>query len=228
MALLRRMKTICTQHIHRTALLGLLVVALLAAGCKHGFEENQPGSSPCRSRFVKGGPKGVDASSSETVIVFVHGVFGDACGTWKASNGEYWPNLVATDEVFAKTDVYVHNFSTPKLRATYDIGELAADLRLRLDDAGIPGAYKNVIFVAHSMGGLVVRSYLLEGRPDARRFPVLLFYATPTTGSDIAKLADVVSRNPQLTDLRKMATDSPGVLGLMQSNVAGLAVQKLN
>jgi len=202
----------------RLAWVGVLFV-ILFTGCK-GDKVGEVGTSTasvCQSRFIKGGFSESDSSERDSVIVFVHGVFGDACGTWKAKNGDYWPDLIAQDDVFAGSDIYVYNFSTPKLRASYDISELAADMKLFLDDAGIPGAYKHVVFVAHSMGGLVVRSYLLDSRPDPHLFPVLLFYATPTTGSDVASLTDVISNNPQLTDMRKMSTDHPGVLGLIQN-----------
>jgi hypothetical protein len=192
------------------------IFSLSFMGCSSDSNGKSP-DAECHSRFVSGGPSGSAPSTKDTVIVFVHGVFGDACSTWKARNGAYWPDLVAHDDLFSGSDVYVYNFPTPKLRASYNVGELAADMKLHLDDAGIPGVYKHVVFVAHSMGGLIVRSYLLDSRPDPKRFPVLLFYATPTTGADIANLARVISDNPQLTDMRKMTTDDAGVLGLIQS-----------
>jgi hypothetical protein len=64
------------------------------------------------------------------------------------------------------------------------------------------------------MGGLVVRAYLLKYRdelpPD--RVPMLYFFSTPTTGAEIASLLRFLSKNPQLGDMRKMATGESGVL----------------
>src|SRR4029077_15344359 len=57
--------------------------------------------------------------------------------------------------------------------------------------------HKRVIFLSHSMGGLVVRQYLLT-KHDLSRVAMLYFYATPTSGSDLTRIAPVISTNPQL------------------------------
>jgi uncharacterized protein YciU (UPF0263 family) len=46
---------------------------------------------------------------------------------------------------------------------------------------------------------------------------MIYFFSTPTTGADVATLASFISANPQLTDMRKMTTDSPGTIGTWQS-----------
>jgi len=48
--------------------------------------------------------------SKERVIVFVHGLRGDADTTWTSSNGAYWPKLLLQDSTFDDFDVYVVNY----------------------------------------------------------------------------------------------------------------------
>lgn len=159
--------------------------------------------------------KGSANSAADRVIVFVHGVFGDGERTWTNDvTHAYFPRLVADDQVFAGADVWVDDYPTPHLSASYSIDELADHLRRHLRRDNVVTNHRQVIFVAHSMGGLVVRAYLLKYRdelpPD--RVPMLYFYSTPTTGAEIASLVRLLSKNPQLGDMRKMATGKSGVL----------------
>lgn len=54
---------------------------------------------------------------------------------------------------------------------------------------------KNIILVAHSMGGLVARQFLVEckrSQIDIRHIKMLCTYATPHNGSHLAKYASIV------------------------------------
>jgi len=54
--------------------------------------------------------------------------------------------------------------------------------------------YKNIILVAHSMGGIIARQYLVNCRKeliDIRRFKMLVTYATPHKGSHIANILTI-------------------------------------
>jgi len=157
------------------------------------------------------------------VIVFVHGATGNAISTWtNESTGAYWPRLIADDPVFREEDIFVYEYPSPMLGSSYNINELAEDIRLALSDAVIPN-HKRIIFVVHSMGGLVVRQYLLKYRDVADQVAFVYFYATPTTGSPMATLATLFSHNPQLGNLRPMKADE--YLGNLQRD--WLAVPRL-
>lgn len=145
-------------------------------------------------------------AGNKGVVVFVHGVTGDAVSTWtNAKTGADWPRLMAGDPAFAAEDVFVYEYPSPKLGSSYNINELAEDMRLSL--AGPMAAHDRVIFLAHSMGGLVVRQYLLKYREIAEKVAFTYFYATPTTGSPMAALASIISRNPQIGNLKPMNVD---------------------
>ena len=62
--------------------------------------------------------------------------------------------------------------------------------------------YPAVVFVAHSMGGLVVLRELLTHREDLLpRVRGLVFYATPQEGSQITRIAQLVARNPAIAEM---------------------------
>jgi pimeloyl-ACP methyl ester carboxylesterase len=61
--------------------------------------------------------------------------------------------------------------------------------------------YDNVVFVAHSMGGLVALRYLVSNPERLERVPLVVLYASPMDGSDIASIAGHVARNPALAQM---------------------------
>src|SRR4030095_1630068 len=63
------------------------------------------------------------------------------------------------------------------------------------------------VFLAHSMGGLVTRSYLLKYRDVATRTAFAYFFATPTTGSEVANVAKVLLRIPSLGNMQIATSD---------------------
>jgi len=146
-------------------------------------------------------------AGNESVIVFVHGVTGDAMSTWtNKTTGAYWPRLIANDPDFRNENTFVYEYPSPKFGQSYNINELAEDMRLVLTNTGVLN-HKRIIFLAHSMGGLIVRQYLLKYREAAEKVSFIYFYATPTTGSPMATLTALFSKNPQLGNLKPMKVD---------------------
>jgi pimeloyl-ACP methyl ester carboxylesterase len=148
------------------------------------------------SRYVRR----VDAASQ--VIVFVHGVLGDGTATW--TNGQsYWPSLLAKDPAFDGSSIYVYEYPTNLIKDTFSIDEIAENMRLRFEADGIT-SHKEIVFLTHSMGGLVVRAYLLKYRGVTSRVRFIYFFSTPTTGSEIADLATLIRRNSQFGKMKPM------------------------
>src|SRR5258708_3802478 len=90
-----------------------------------------------------------------TVIVFVHGVLGDGQSTWTNGNS-YWPSLLTVDPAFDGADIFVYSYPT-SMWATLSIDELAENMRLQLNANGVSN-YRRIVFLAHSLGGLVTRA----------------------------------------------------------------------
>jgi pimeloyl-ACP methyl ester carboxylesterase len=147
------------------------------------------------SRYVR------EISGAATAIVFVHGVLGDGKSTW-TNAAAYWPDMMKDDPAFDGASIYVYSYPT-RLWANLSIDELAENMRLRLGADGV-ASYKRVIFLSHSMGGLVTRAYLLKNRDMATRTSFAYFYSTPTAGAQIAAIASLISSNPQFSKMKPM------------------------
>jgi pimeloyl-ACP methyl ester carboxylesterase len=134
----------------------------------------------------------------QRVIVFVHGIFGDADGTWRYSPTVYWPRLLLDDTAFRDSDVYVASYSTPYLGNTMNVEEVVTNLNNRLVNDGVFSEHREVVFVCHSLGGLVIQRLLLTFREYAQQVPFIYFFSTPETGAQIANLGAVFSSDPLL------------------------------
>lgn len=134
------------------------------------------------------------------VVVFVHGIFGTKDDTWLSENRDVtFPGLLATDaEIKDKVDVFAFEYFTPKFGAAPSLVDLADQLRGDLSDHRVFDDHQRVVFLAHSMGGLVVREYLLGNQERIDKVPMIFFYATPTNGAEMAKVGELASINPQL------------------------------
>ncbi|MPR34595.1 esterase/lipase family protein [Salmonirosea aquatica] len=143
------------------------------------------------------------AKQNEGLIVFVHGIFGDAKDTWtNEQTGAYFPELVSNDSVFAGYDIFTYGFASPKLNIALTIDELGEDLRSTFDDQNF-SRYSKIVLVCHSMGGLVSRSFLIKYREKwAHKIKLIYYFSTPGSGSQIASLARSFSKNEQLENLQ--------------------------
>ena len=145
-------------------------------------------------------------SHATGVIVFVHGLMGDGTTTWtNPQTHAYWPDLISHDKLFDGFDIYVYEYPSPRVSNTYSPDEIAVDMRLHFDSDKIL-QHDHLVFLVHSLGGIVTRSYLTKYRKAAERVAFAYFFATPTTGSDSAGRAALISNNPQVGKLRRMTS----------------------
>ncbi len=131
-------------------------------------------------------------------VVFVHGIIGSRDATWKNQSASF-PALLENDPEFQnEIDVFVYEYYTPKFGNANSIVGLADQFRGSLDDHRVFDDHQRVVFVSHSMGGLVVRQFLITNRERLAKVAMLYFYATPTNGSELTVVAKEISGNPQL------------------------------
>jgi pimeloyl-ACP methyl ester carboxylesterase len=137
--------------------------------------------------------------SRARVIVFVHGLHGSR-ESWRASNGAYWPDLIRKDPRFAYSDVEVAEYPTPQSNGKMSSVQLADILfaRLRQDHVW---EHREMVFVAHSLGGILVEEMLLRHPAEAARVKFIVSYGTPHEGSPIARYASIYDNDPLLNDL---------------------------
>src|SRR5258708_899372 len=119
---------------------------------------------------------------SQTAIVFVHGFSGDRKKTWNRI-----PEFIQADKRMRGWDLYGFGYSS---RLRFDLlGIWSADARIEEIATKLSGTpeigkknYKTVAFVAHSMGGLVVRRALLQSHELRKRTTHVFLFGTPSAG----------------------------------------------
>jgi pimeloyl-ACP methyl ester carboxylesterase len=136
--------------------------------------------------------------SDGTAIVFVHGLLSDGDGCWRCDNGIYWPDLVEQEKGLTTAGIYVFSYQTTIFSGTYSIGDAVEALKAYLELDGLL-ELRTLIFVCHSMGGIVVRQFLVtrQAMLAAKSIRIGLFLvASPSLGSHYAnwfsRLADVL------------------------------------
>jgi pimeloyl-ACP methyl ester carboxylesterase len=151
------------------------------------------------------------------VIVFVHGLHGSR-ESWRASNGAFWPDMVRTDPRFAYSDVEVAEYPTPASNGRMSSVQLADILWTRLKQDHV-WEHREVVFIAHSLGGILVEEMLLRHPADAARVRFIVSYGTPHEGSPIARIASIYDRDPLLNDLSDASNNA--LLTQLENNWRG-------
>ncbi|EJT80596.1 NACHT and WD domain-containing protein [Gaeumannomyces tritici R3-111a-1] len=159
----------------------------------------------------------VDSSVGD--IVFVHGLGGSAWRTWSWNRDPtlFWPDWLAEEgDVLANFGVWTFGYNAGFRGAATNLTilDFAKDLLLQLitalddgqDRAADLNLQRPIIFVVHSMGGLVVKKAYTMGKHDDQyaglvsRIKAILFLATPHRGSQYAKILNtILSTTPLAT-----------------------------
>jgi hypothetical protein len=177
----------------------------------------------------------VHRKENKNLIIFVHGFTGSK-ETWKNSKDEYFSEmLLKNTEIEKNYDIAYFNYYTrfiemfnnkfgnlvfkalfkrgaKKPRKNLDINELAEFMGsiIRYNCSN----YDNIIIIAHSMGGLISKSYILNEIKENGNTQVKLFLslAVPHSGTNLATLAQLINiKNIQVSDLAPL-TDTTSKL----------------
>lgn len=175
---------------------------------------------------------GCDNPNRVADIVFVHGLDGHHKSTWhpKGKPTDYFPRWLGEDLTEkGKPPVGVWSFDYPaaKLKAaghTMPIPSRAKNLLGQLDDSEI-GADRPLIFVTHSLGGLVVKKALddsARGFDDelsyvARNTRGVVFLATPHSGSGVASVLNFLANRLTSTTVAELESSNPYLIDLNKS-----------
>jgi pimeloyl-ACP methyl ester carboxylesterase len=142
-----------------------------------------------------------------TSVVFVHGILSSGETCWRHENGSYWPELLKNETEFHSLGIYIFTYKTGIFSGSYRLGDIVDALHEYMQ---IDGLLKSdqLIFVCHSMGGIVVRKFLLRQQIDLineNKEIGLFLVASPSLGSGYANwLKPLVwlFGNAQADDLR--------------------------
>tara|TARA_R110002074_G_C12548406_1_gene666351 strand:+ start:219 stop:1439 length:1221 start_codon:yes stop_codon:yes gene_type:complete len=141
---------------------------------------------------------GLDAPSDSALldVVFVHGLTGNHNDTWTHKSGSFWPRWLAED--FQTINVYSAGYDS-SIFASLSKGDGASlvDRATMLLDrlASRKAPNTPILFVTHSLGGLVVKQMLRRSQDASshRRSRLcenvkgVVFLATPHQGTHLAK-----------------------------------------
>lgn len=144
-------------------------------------------------------------------IIALHGINGDAFSTWTYERGdeekEFWLQDYLPDE-FPGARIYTFGYDA-RIFFSPGTGDIESFAKTLLEDIRNERTHREeqrrpIIFIAHSMGGLVVKKALTIASSDLARYGTIkesttsiFFMATPHRGSShaatLAKLAKVVN-----------------------------------
>lgn len=193
----RRKNTIILNRLIPFLLVGFLA---LTVGCESSPSMAPP---PPPSGFV--GP-----SDREKILVFIHGVTASNEKSWRnPTTGAYWPALIQADPDLKEYGTYLLGYHSPKFSKASTIAEIANRELQRLKDEGLLARGKQVVIVAHSMGGLVAKEMLTQlHRPNREeldrldRVKGVIFLSSPALGADLGEYASWISMNPQFGNMQ--------------------------
>jgi alpha-beta hydrolase superfamily lysophospholipase len=144
-------------------------------------------------------------------IIFVHGLGGHPWKTWSWDRdiANFWPRWLADEGALSAWRIFTFGYDSNwrGAGANLNISDFAKDLLLQMltftNNAGTNVGPRKVIFVAHSMGGLVIKKAYLLGKQDDRfsdmvsMFYGMVFLGTPHRGAQSATtLHNILSRLP--------------------------------
>ena len=160
------------------------------------------------------------------LIIFVHGFTGDN-RTWLNTQKTSFPNMILDEnEINNNFDVAYFNYYTklislPKLNLAKRLFQSFWSKKLTMKNIDIIelgeflkseihykcSKYDSIIIIAHSMGGLVAKSYILSEYETDKLSKVKLFLslAVPHNGSDWASYGQVIFNNIQISDLKPLS-----------------------
>jgi pimeloyl-ACP methyl ester carboxylesterase len=136
----------------------------------------------------------------DTMIVFVHGILSSGEHAWGKPS---WPDLLARERELSDAGIYVFTYRTGARSRTYSISNAASALLEHIRIVDITKMRK-LVFVCHSMGGLVVRRLFVAYRDElGAKDPTigLFLVASPSLGSRDASMLSLLSYALQHTQL---------------------------
>lgn len=156
---------------------------------------------------------GTDNPKRLADVVFVHGLGGDGHETWHPDQqpDKFWPKWIGEKERELGVWSVHYDASPARWGQTMPLSDRAGNILNRLDNRDI-GTERSVIFVAHSLGGLVVKEMLHQAvelnnprwKKIARNTKGIAFLATPHAGSGLADFMEALFRSLTSESIRDL------------------------
>ncbi|KAI1127791.1 hypothetical protein F5Y10DRAFT_277891 [Nemania abortiva] len=169
----------------------------------------------------------VDPPDANIDIIAVHGLNpfnkqSHAEATW-TSEGKLWLSDFLPSRVpQARIGLFGYNSNVAFESSTAGVREQGENILNHLEQIRVNDPRRPLIFICHSLGGLVVKRALVHAKADATYKRIwestfgLVFFATPQQGGNCAGFGDIVagiarcvSRNPGNTFMAALKSNSP-------------------
>ncbi|MDB5024282.1 MAG: hypothetical protein JWP78_2037 [Mucilaginibacter sp.] len=144
----------------------------------------------------------------DTTVIYVHGILSNGESCWLHQNGTYWPALLESEDNLADLGIYVFSYETGIFSGNYSLNDAVDAMKEYIINLDSVIESKKLVFVCHSMGGIVVRKFLVERSADLIKHQTevgLFLVASPSLGSAYANLLAPLAKffgNSQADTLR--------------------------
>jgi pimeloyl-ACP methyl ester carboxylesterase len=147
------------------------------------------------------------ATTSKTVVVFVHGIFSHSGTCWSnAKAGTTWPGIVDSDPDCENVSIFLGGYPSRFRAGIFNDLDAAETLFHALESSRTVNVYRvsdattvaksispldkpRILFVCHSLGGIVVRRLLCDHPAEFKNKRVgILLCASPSFGSAYANI----------------------------------------
>ncbi|KAK4069551.1 uncharacterized protein Triagg1_6975 [Trichoderma aggressivum f. europaeum] len=165
-------------------------------------------------------------------IVAISGLGGHAFGSFKERDGEHmWlrdalPHSITNEsgEPIARIMVYGYESSLPNSDRFQNLEDLGTNLHSDLRTLIFDDSFKPIVFIAHSLGGLIVKQFLIslskskdEVDQKLRRAVYgIAFFGVPHDGMDIHSLIPMVGDGPNRFLLESIGSNNSQILSIQQ------------
>ncbi|TFB01142.1 Ankyrin repeat domain-containing protein 50 [Trichoderma ghanense] len=165
-------------------------------------------------------------------IIAISGLSGHAFGSFKERNGDYmWlrdslPYALSDENgnIIARVMIYGYESSLPNSDSFQNLEDLGTALHSTLRTLAFDGTFKPLVFIAHSLGGLVVKQLLIalnNSRDELdkklrRAVCGIAFFGVPHDGMDIGSLIPMAGDGPNRFLLESLGSYSSQVLSTQQ------------
>ncbi|CAP99847.1 Pc22g25590 [Penicillium rubens Wisconsin 54-1255] len=149
-----------------------------------------------------------DPSNADLDVVFVHGLTGNRERTWAHENGTLWPrDLLPKDLPKARVMTFGYDvdiFSFTSITFSDRLYDYSQSLAYAIVSQRIGCSNRPILFVAHSLGGLVCQQTLIlstsiDGLWEISSSSIgLIFMGTPQYGSSLASYREKLARGMKI------------------------------
>ncbi|KAI2715213.1 hypothetical protein CBS147332_4867 [Penicillium roqueforti] len=145
-----------------------------------------------------------DPSDADLDIVFIHGLTGDREKTWTHQNGNLWPrDLLSKDLSKARIMTFGYDvdiFSFTSITFSDRLHDHSQSLAYAIVSQRIECSSRPILFIAHSLGGLVCQQALILSNSIDGLWAIsssaigIIFMGTPQYGSSLASYREKLAK----------------------------------